>query len=209
MPNELKRRLIFSVWPNLRTESLILEGDRIRYRGLEKRFLLWHWARAEKTVHLRDVIGFHNKSVIHPLVWIMALLCLMSIAANVLEWRWWFDVDLWRLPYLWFLVPVGQLCAGLVQRWTDMPQNQAWAVVHAATFIVYLLIASILRQNLLYFDAGSRSSIAFNASRIGKAELQQFIQAFDAKWAAVKVGPARTATARPPAPTPPSATPSA
>jgi hypothetical protein len=150
------------------------------------------------------VTGFHYKSVIHPLVWIMALLCLINVASNVFEWKWWFDVDLWRLPYLWLLVPVAQFCAGLIQNWTDLPQNQAWAVVHGATFIVYLIIAWALRKSLLYFDVGSRSSIAFNASRIGKAELQQFVQAFDAKWAAAKASPARTATPRALAPTPPS-----
>ena len=159
-------------------ERLSLDGSRLDHSGIERTFLLLKWSRSDRTIHLKDVVCFGKGSAIHPVFFVFAAICAVSLVANVTGQNWWFALGLWRLPYFFVLDTVAR----------QITQN--FLAIHGLAVVTYLLLGRLTRTSFLVVDAGDRSVVRFPTAGLPEATVSQFEASFRAEWDRVKAPPA-------------------
>lgn len=155
-------------------ECLEIDGERVHYSGLERSYLLWKWSRANRTIHLRDVVSFGTGSSVHPILFVFAAMCGVSLLANATGQNWWFAPGLWRFPYLFVLDTAAR----------TLTDN--YLIIHGVAAAVYLLLGRIVRTRVLVIDAGVGAAIMFHTEGVPESSRSQFESAFLTDWARAK-----------------------
>lgn len=181
---QIERRLGASVilGMGLTREMLRLEDDRLSYEGIEYHRIVWRLVRVRKTVHLKDIETLTTSFAVHPIFVFLALICAVNIVANLLDWNWWFNLSIWRLPYFGFPEVVGRMI-------NQAAPNVTWPLVHFAAFVGYIIIIWLLTRQYLVFSVNGHPTIRFRMDGVAGNQLATFQSTFSAAWHQIKRTP--------------------
>lgn len=179
---EIQRKFGVSVLlgMGLTREVLRLQDDCLLYEGVEFHWGIWRMVRVRKMVFLKDIVLQTKSFVVHPVLIALAGISLVNVLASILElsigWRWWFELGIWRLPYL----GMEAIVARLVE--LAIPNVSPWLPTHVVTFVLYAVAIFLMKRQYLIFGVDSHPTIRFRVDGVTPYELVRFETSFASAW---------------------------
>lgn len=175
------RSVIFGL--GLSKESLEIKPDHIVQQGLQHRLAFWRIDAIRRKVWMKDIHAAGSRTAVYPILFILAAISFINVAANLFGFQWWWALQIWKAPFGFVL----NLIFSMLFR-----SEGHWLSAHIISLLIYLILAWVTRRRTIRIEYGAHRPLDFPVHGIPKEQVDQFVEELEAQWMAIKRGESRT-----------------